>query len=191
MNSLPEDKLRKIMDVQSLLASRVVERPLPLEDVRTVGAVDVSYRGDRAKSAFVLCSFPDCDVLDVNVVETDVPFDYVPTLFFLRETRPVLMAVNGKAPDVLIVEGHGRAHPRGYGLACHIGLLTGLPTIGVAKRPLKGVPEDAFLRLGKAYVSVGNLIDQESAGRIVRGLLVDGYPGPLRIADRASKGRGV
>ena len=91
--------------------------------------------------------------------------------------------------DLLVVEGHGKAHPRGYGLASHIGLLIGKPTIGIAKRPLpNSIGECA--KIGKAYVSVGNLIDLNYADEIVRIINEGGYPKPLQIADKLSKGAG-
>lgn len=184
------EKLGRIAEVQAKLARRIVERPIPIGgEIQTVGgAVDVSY-GDTARAAFVLCSYPDCEVLKARVIETEVPFPYVSTFFFLRETRPILLAAKGEGFDVLLVEGHGKAHPRGYGLASHIGLLLGKSTIGVAKKSLKGgvAGGDKFRRVGKAYVSVGHLIDLESAVRIVEPLLENGYPAPLRLADRLSK----
>ncbi|NJE10162.1 endonuclease V [Thermococcus sp. MAR1] len=185
------EKLREIERIQEKLASRVKERPLRPEEVKTVAAIDVSYRGNTARAAFVLCSYPDCEVLRTKIVETEVPFPYIPTFFFLRETRPVLLALRGEKFDLLLVEGHGKAHPRGYGLACHIGLLIRRPVIGVAKRPLKGVAEKDFRKVGKAYVSVGHLVDLESAVRLIKSLLEEGYPKPLRLADRLSKRGGL
>ncbi|QDA32377.1 endonuclease V [Thermococcus indicus] len=182
-----QKKLERIAAAQAKLARRVVERPVDPGNVRVVAAVDVSYRGNMARAALVLCTFPDCEVLGSKTAVVDVTFPYIPTYFFLRETRPVLMVLRGEEFDLLLVEGHGRAHPRGYGLASHIGLLVGRPTIGVAKGPLRGAPEGLFKRMGKAYVSVGHLIDLESAVRIIEPLLEGGYPRPLRLADRLSK----
>ncbi|WP_297520326.1 endonuclease V [Thermococcus sp.] len=183
------EKLELIASLQRKLAGRIVERPLDVSRVEAVAAVDVSYRGNLARSAFVLCSFPGCEVLKTKVVKTEVGAPYIPTYFFLRETRPVLLATKGEDFDVLLVEGHGRAHPRGYGLASHVGLLLRKPTIGAAKRPLKGVSPDLWRKVGKAYVSVGNLVDLGSAVEIVGELLENGYPKPLKIADRLSKVR--
>ncbi|AMQ17767.1 endonuclease V [Thermococcus peptonophilus] len=185
---MSEKLFEKLAEVQRKLAKRVVERPLDLSAVKTVGAVDVSYRGESARAAFVLCSFPDCKLLKHRLVEVEVSFPYVPTFFFLRETRPVLVAIGKERPDVLLVEGHGKTHPRGYGLASHIGLVLGIPTIGIAKRLLRDSPEGSWARVGKAYVSVGHLIDLTSAVEIVRKLNAGGYPKPITIADRLSKG---
>ena len=184
-----ELKLSRLADVQRGLSTRVVEEGIEPNAVKTVGAVDVSYRGDTARAAFVLCSFPDCVLLGEKVVETEVSAPYIPTFFFLRETKPLLLVTRGEKFDVLLVEGHGRAHPRGYGLASHVGLFLKKPTIGVAKRPLQGSPEGSYKIVGKAYVSVGHLVDLESAVRIVETVLEGGYPKPLRLADRLSKGR--
>ncbi|NJE06156.1 endonuclease V [Thermococcus sp. M36] len=182
-----QKKFEIMAKVQRELSRRIVERRLGVDGIKTIAAVDVSYRENLARAAFVLCSFPDCKVLKEKVVETSVGFPYIPTFFFLRETRPVLLAIEGESFDVLLVEGHGKAHPRGYGLASHVGLLTGRPTIGVAKKPLRGAPPGSFARVGKAYVSVGHLIDLESAVRIVEALLENGYPKPLLLADRLTK----
>jgi len=176
--------------IQRKLALRVRERPLPLSSVSRVAAVDVSYSA-VARVGVVVCAFPKCEVLEVLTFEVPVPFSYVPTMFFLRESRPVLMAVRklGKF-DLLIVEGHGKAHPRGYGIASHIGLILGVPTLGIAKAPLRGVSPELWRRVGRAYVSVGHLIDLDSAEKIVS--LIPkrrGYPLPVVIADELSKGK--
>jgi deoxyribonuclease V len=183
-------KLDLIAWVQRKLAERVVEWPVDVNRVKTVAAVDVSYKNNLARAAFVLCSFPECELLRTKIIKCDVGFPYIPTYFFLRETRPVLLATRGEGFDVLLVEGHGKAHPREYGLASHVGLLLGRPTIGVAKKPLVGAPPGSFKRVGKAYVSVGHLIDLESAVRIIEPLLEGGYPKPLKLADRLSKREG-
>ena len=181
-------KLERIAEIQRRLSGRIIERPVEVSNLRFVAGVDVSYRDELARAAAVVCTFPDCEVVSVNKVSVEVPFPYIPTFFFLRETRPVLMALRGLKFDLLFVEGHGKAHPRGYGLASHIGLLVGKPTVGVAKARLKGVSPRTYRRVGKAYVSVGHLIDLESAVRITAFTLENGYPRPLRIAHRLLKG---
>jgi deoxyribonuclease V len=187
-NYIITEKLKKIAELQKTLAWRVVEKPLDIWKIKTVGAVDVSYRGEKAVSALVICTFPECELLETRTVKVRVAFPYVPTYFFLRETGPILRVVRGLDFDVLLVEGHGKAHPRGYGLASHIGLILEKPVIGVAKRPLRGVPENLYERVGKAYVSVGHLVELRSAVEVVKAL-GENYPKPLRIADRLSKVR--
>ncbi len=181
-------KLGRISEIQRRLSQRIVERPVKLSEVKLVSGVDVSYKGKLARAAAVVCTFPDCEVVSVNKVSIEVPFSYIPTFFFLRETRPAFLSLRGLDFDLLFVEGHGKAHPRGYGLASHIGVLINKPTIGIAKAPLKGVPPQTYVKVGKAYVSVGHLIDLESAVGITASILENGYPRPLRIAHRLSKG---
>jgi len=189
-NHIITEKLKKIAELQERLSKRIVERPLDVSKVRTVGAVDVSYRRGEAVSALVICTFPECEPIETRTVRAGVSFPYVPTYFFLRETRPVLMVLKNADFDVLLVEGHGRAHPRGCGLASHIGLILGRPVIGVAKRPLRGVSESLYGRVGKAYVSVGHLVDLRSAVEVVKAL-GESYPRPLRLADKLSKVRRI
>ncbi len=184
-----DETLKKIADVQLKLARKIREQPLALKDVVTVGAVDVSYREKKARAAFVLCTFPECRILKQRIIETTVEFPYVPTFFFLRETKPALLAIGADMPDVLLVEGHGKAHPRGYGLASHIGLILNVPTIGIAKRLLRNTPGGSWVKVGKAYVSVGHLIELSSAVAIVKALNRNGYPLPLKLADELSKGK--
>ncbi|CAB50287.1 endonuclease V [Pyrococcus abyssi] len=179
--------LEKIAEVQKKLSKRIVEKEVRM--VSKIAAVDVSYKGNKARVALVICSFPDCKVLKTKVLETEVSFPYIPTFFFLRETRPILLVTKGEEFDVLIVEGHGKAHPRKYGLASHIGLILGKPTIGVAKKLLRGTPENSYRKVGKAYVSVGNMITLKDAVRIIEKLLDGGYPKPLKLADKLSKGK--
>ncbi|AIF69792.1 hypothetical protein PAP_07000 [Palaeococcus pacificus DY20341] len=181
------NNLQKLAEVQKKLSSKIVEKPIDLDSIKRIAAVDVAYKENLASASFVLCSFPECKVLKIKAICLEVSYPYIPTFFFLKETQPILVAVKGEDFDVLLVEGHGRAHPRGYGLASHIGLLLQKPTVGVAKRPLKTYPQESLAKVGKAYVSVGHLIDLPSAVEIVRVVNENGYPAPLRLADKESK----
>ncbi|AAL81111.1 endonuclease V [Pyrococcus furiosus DSM 3638] len=180
--------LRKLTEVQRRLSRKIVEKPIDIAKVKRVGAVDVSYKNNFAKAAFVCVEFPSGEIIKTKTIVTTVEFPYIPTFFFLRETKPILLAVKDENFDVLLVEGHGKAHPRRYGLASHIGVILSKPTIGVAKRLLRGVSKDTYVKVGKAFVSVGNLITLNDAVRIVEKLLDEnGYPKPLNIADKLSK----
>ena len=197
-------------------------------DVRLVAAVDVAYvdpprgrwgaaRAGVARAAAVLMSYPALDVVELIVSECAVAFPYVPGLLSFREAPAVCLALERlpRQPGLLLVDGQGYAHPRRFGIACHIGLLAGIPTIGVAKSRLCGqhgpLPAEAgarvplidndevigFLlrtRTGVAplYVSPGHLIGFDAAAewtsRLCRGYRL---PEPARLADRLSKGRSL
>ncbi|MDG4802787.1 endonuclease V [Micromonospora sp. WMMD980] len=104
----------------------------------TVAGLDVAYAQtrDRLAAAVTVLDAGSLDVVDEAVHAGRPAFPYVPGLFAFRE-MPALdrLAVR---PDLLVCDGHGVAHPRRFGLACHLGLVTGLPAIGVGKTPLVG-----------------------------------------------------
>ncbi|BCJ34547.1 endonuclease V [Actinocatenispora thailandica] len=111
------------------------------EPLRTVAGLDVAYGDDDRLAAAVV-------VLDANTLApvdraTSVgvaAFPYVPGLFAFRELPALLAALAAltTVPDVLVCDGHGLAHPRRFGLACHLGVLLDRPAIGIAKTPLSG-----------------------------------------------------
>jgi deoxyribonuclease V len=109
---------------------------------RTVAGLDVAYHqdGERLAAAVVVLDAVSHAVLDSVVVMGRPAFGYVPGLFAFRELPALLEALDRLTvrPDVLICDGHGVAHPRRFGLACHIGVLTGVPAFGVGKTPLVG-----------------------------------------------------
>ena len=113
--------------------------------VRRVAGADVGFPGGgaMARAAVAVLSYPDLQPLEQALAEQPVEFPYVPGLLSFRELPPVLAALSGlsQPPDLLLVDGQGRAHPRRFGIACHLGVLTGLPTIGVAKTRLVGTHE--------------------------------------------------
>lgn len=205
--------------LQSRLASQVVLQGAPTR-VRSVAAADVAFvdwphrrQPGLARAAVVLLSYPELVVVEQRVVQAPVAFPYVPGLLSFREIPALVQAFESldASPDLLLVDGQGYAHPRRFGLACHLGLLLGVPTIGCAKSRLCGshepLPEAAgssvplvdgddvigvVLRtrdgVAPVYVSPGHRIGLEAAAqwvlRLCRGYRI---PEPLRLADRASK----
>jgi len=189
---------------QRLIAERVVERDELPADVRLAGGVDVSYVGDVAVAAAVVVDARSLEFVDKSVARVKVEFPYVPTLLAFREAGPMITAVKGLRlkPDVLLVDGNGRLHPLGAGIACQVGLALNVPTIGVAKKLLCGSVGEwkgdeapilvgsrvagAALKLGPktVYVSVGHKISLATAVALVRALTRKGYglPEPLRLA---------
>ena len=130
---------REAVTIQRELAEHVLFEPLP-SAIETVAGVDVSVREDRVRAALVVLSLPGLDVVDQATWEGPVAFPYVPGLLSFREMPAVLPALDQLTvePDVFILDAHGYAHPRRFGLACHLGVLLDKPAIGVAKSRLVG-----------------------------------------------------
>lgn len=108
-----------------------------------VAGIDIGFERDGAvtRAAAVVLDYPGLAVLDTAIARRPTCFPYVPGLLSFRECPAGMAALDGltASADVLVCDGHGYAHPRRFGLACHLGLLTGLPSIGVAKSRLIGV----------------------------------------------------
>lgn len=175
--------------LQRALAGRV-QRVDAVGSVRRVAGVDVGFPGGGqvARAGVAVLSFPGLAPLQQAVARLPVAFPYIPGLLSFRELPAVLVALAqlSESPDLLLVDGQGLAHPRRFGIACHLGVLTGLPSIGVAKTRLLGVHEvvpdrrgawvplydrgeavGAVLRsrvgVSPIYVSVGHRLSLESA----------------------------
>ncbi len=161
-----------------------------------VAGVDVGFEDNNriTRAAVVVLSYPQLEPVDQSLARQPTRFPYVPGLLSFREVPAVLAALEGLSvmPDVLLCDGQGIAHPRRFGIACHLGVLTGLPAIGVAKSRLLGshaeVPEargawtplehqgeriGAVLRsrerVKPLYISIGHRIDLDSALALVMG----------------------
>lgn len=125
--------------LQESISKNVVIMPLP-QKIKTVGGVDVGYKGDKARAAIALLTYPAMHLISHAISEIPCDFPYIPGLLSFREAPAVLAALEKltKLPDVLLVDGQGIAHPRRLGIASHLGVLLDMPTIGCAKSPLIG-----------------------------------------------------
>ena len=154
--------------VQESLRARMVLDAGPAAPA-TVAGLDVAYSDDdeRLAAAVVVLSTADLAVLDTAVVRGRPAFPYVPGLFAFREV-PALLEALGRLtvrPEVLICDGHGLAHPRRFGLAAHLGVLTDLPAFGVGKTRLVGDWEPVGERRGAR----SPLVDSgETVGAVLR-----------------------
>jgi deoxyribonuclease V len=200
--------------MQEALRSRVIVATGPRSPAAVAG-LDVAYDGDRLAAAVVVLDPNDLSVLDTAVVTGEPAFPYVPGLFAFREVPSLLDALDRLTvrPDVLVCDGHGMAHPRRFGLASHLGVLTGIPSFGVGKTRLLGAwepvgPErgdrsalvDAGETVGAVlrtqsrvkpvFVSVGHLMDLDSACDLTL-RLAPRYrlPETTRAADHACRDR--
>jgi len=138
-------------------------------EVTSVAGVDVSVKDRRARAAIVVLSYPDLAPIEAATAETDAAFPYVPGLLTFRE-GPVILAAWEKLdsqPDLLLFDGQGIAHPRGIGLAAHIGLWLDRPSLGVAKSKLYGVHEPP----GPDRGDFSNLLDEADPDRVIGSVL--------------------
>ena len=158
---------QEAMEIQLRLRSRL--RLKGAGPFATVAGIDVSY-DDTSKLMFagvVVMSGDGRQVLETATAALRVRFPYIPGLLSFRETPAVIKAwTKLKAlPDCLICDGHGLAHPRRFGLACHLGVLLRLPSIGCAKSLLVGTHRQP----GKRRGSLEPLLDHgEQIGAVLR-----------------------
>jgi deoxyribonuclease V len=126
------------VELQRRLAPLVDPHPPVGWQPRTAAGLDVAYDGDRLCAAVVVVDLASLETVDQVVVPGVTDFPYVPGLFAFRELPALVKALERltTSPDVLICDGQGVAHPRRFGLASHLGVVTGLPSIGVAKTPM-------------------------------------------------------
>lgn len=180
------------------LAVRVKRIDDPEFEPRFMCGMDVAYDGDTAFVAASVWDATNTEFVETATVVNSAPTRYVPGFLGFRE-GPLLVRLAEKLrvrPDVFLIDGQGVAHPRKFGLACHVGLVLDKPTIGVAKSRLYGRidqgkimdPEGGvigrILTAGsrKFYVSVGHRISLETASDLVEKSIVSGHPSPLRHA---------
>ncbi|RKS10625.1 endonuclease V [Nocardiopsis sp. Huas11] len=128
--------------LQREMAGRVREEPLDADAVRYVAGLDVSYARDDSAlaAAAVVLDVRTMEVVDSAVISAEPTFPYISGLFAFRESPPVLEALGrlSVTPDVYLCDGFGLAHPRRFGVACHLGVLLDLPVVGSAKSVLYG-----------------------------------------------------
>ena len=200
---------REAREIQERLRSRVIKTGSVTP--RVVAGVDVCEKDGTARAAIAVLR--NLQLIEAVTAELPIEFPYVPGLLSFREL-PSLLAAWKKLktqPEAVIVDGQGYAHPRRFGLACHFGVLVGLPTVGCAKSRLIGAHDEPAVRRGSwsrledggetigaalrtqdgrkvVYVSIGHKVSLATAIRIV----LDGapryrLPEPQRFADQLSK----
>lgn len=156
--------------VQNALRGRVVlDEPGPPPGTGLVTGVDVAYDDERdlVAAAAVVLDARTLEVVEEATAVGRVSFPYIPGLLAFREIPTVLAALNAleAGPGLVVCDGYGQAHPRRFGLAGHLGVLTGLPVVGVAKNPFTFTYEQPGKRRGS---SAPLLAGQEEVGRALR-----------------------
>ncbi len=133
---------QEAMEVQKELAPEVREEPLPWDRLKLVAGVDVSFaRGSSTGFAgAVAMEYPSLQVVEKAGARGTFTMPYIPGLLSFRETPLIIKAMENlkNYPQVILVDGNGVAHPRGLGLASHLGIILDIPTVGCAKSRLLG-----------------------------------------------------
>ena len=213
-------KATQLEQLQQALAQKVIVGSVfndyTPQETHTIFSFDIQYTADKAYVAIDVQTIGG-NQLGLYVGVTAIPATYIPGLFCFREGPPLLTVLNhvrehsGLAADLLIVDGHGLAHPRLFGAACWLGVMTDIPTIGCAKRPLLKYDGDLATHRGATvpmlvnqqvvgyglrtqdnikplYVSVGHRISLDRAAEIILSLaptyrVIE----PIRRADQAAR----
>ena len=204
--------------IQNTLANKVVTDK-QFDDISLVAGTDVGFEqsGTITRAAVVVLRFPELIPVEYHLVREPTCFPYVPGYLSFRECPALLTAINSldNRPDLILCDGQGIAHPRRFGIASHIGVMTGIATIGVAKSRLIGhyvepardkgawtYLMDGDEIIGAAlrnrrnvkplFVSIGHKIDLESAVDLVQRCSTRyRLPETTRLADRLASRRGA
>lgn len=207
MEGPPRFDIKKAARAQEILSSRIRVERLPRKPKIVIG-LDVSYKGDLGFAAAAAFSYEETRLEDVSIASGRVEIPYIPGFLAFREAPLMIKAVMGlkRRDGVLMINGHGLAHPRGCGIASYLGLVLGLPSVGIAKKILVGrivheggrsFIEVSGKRVGIAirtrgstiYATIGHMVSLEDVEEITRRSLVEGraLPAPLEAADRLSR----
>jgi deoxyribonuclease V len=194
------------IELQKEIAKNVIAEDALHKKIENICGIDVSYKKNAAYCSAVIMKKNTLELIESVNAKSIVKHPYIPGLFILRESKPILTTLKllKNQFDLLLIDGHGLLHPRKCGLASYIGVLIDKPTIGVAKSLLCGsIKKDQFIEydatvLGftikkrdkkQIYVSVGHKISLTTAIPIIKNLIKkeEWVPEPLRIADLNSK----
>lgn len=203
---------KEAVAIQRELANKVRVEPL-LDQPKTIAGVDVSVRGDKVQTAIVVLDLQTLTLVDRAIWKGDVQFPYVPGLLSFREMPAILPALEKLSvePDVYMTDSQGLAHPRRFGLACHLGVMLDKPAFGVAKTRFIGRYKEPGLEKGSCsrledkgeligsvmrtrsnvkpvFVSLGHRVTLDDAIRLTVATTTRyKIPEPTRLAHRFSK----
>ncbi|UCD34179.1 MAG: endonuclease V [Nitrospiraceae bacterium] len=204
--------VQEARQIQLRLQKQVRIAPLRRRPAFIAGA-DAAFSATRVFAAASLFTYPDLRHVEDAYADAPLLFPYIPGLLTFREGPAILKAVRNlsRKPDVVLFDGQGIAHPAGLGIASHLGVLLGIPSIGCAKSRLVGVYAEPGTKRGRwtdlvyrsaiagvvlrsrdnvkpLFLSPGHLIDlQTTIEIVVQSLGRFRLPEPLRKADALSK----
>ncbi|MEJ2546119.1 MAG: deoxyribonuclease V [Calditrichaceae bacterium] len=150
------------------MAEKVIQNN-EIGEINYVAGIDVGFDLKRkiSRAAVAVLSYPDLELIESTKAELETVFPYIPGLLSFREVPVIIEALKKiqQKPNVILCDGQGIAHPRRFGIASHIGVLTDIPTIGIAKSRLIGV----YGTLNQKKGSKVNLTDKEEIiGAVIR-----------------------
>ena len=197
--------------IQAQLRDKVIDAD-ELGEVRYVAGVDIGFKNNYtiSQAAIAILTYPELELVEQAIARIPTTFPYVPGYLSFREIPAIMEAFRQlkTIPDLILCDGQGYAHPRRLGLACHLGVLLDMPTIGVAKSWLIGTHEAVPLEKGSwqplldkeetigvvlrsrtkvkpIYVSIGHKISLPTAINYVMGCLTKyRLPETTRWADK-------
>lgn len=203
--------------VQNDLRGEVVTTDDLPSKINFVAGIDLGYdeANQTCRAVVAVLSFPDLRVVETSEANLPIQFPYVPGFLSFREIPVAIVALENlkTAPDLILCDGQGLAHPRRFGIACHLGVLANVPTIGAAKSILIGRHEDLGETRGSLkpliykdetigvalrtrdrtrpmYISVGHRISLETAtDYVLRCAPKYRLPETTRVADRLASYR--
>ncbi len=118
----------------------IIERMIKTDEIRLIAGADAAYDQDTIYAAVVVMTFPSLDVVEKSCSVEAIPFPYISGLLSFREGPAIVNAFRTltTVPGLILINGHGYAHPKRIGMASHIGVVLDIPSIGVAQRLLTG-----------------------------------------------------
>lgn len=203
MKEVDTDELKK----EQTKLSEKIELNDGFEEIEKIGGVDQSYNNGKVVSCFIVCDYETMDVVEKSVVVEEAPIKYIPGFLAYREMPAAVSAYEklDTVPDVILVDGHGIAHPRKLGLASHLGLSLNKPSIGVAKNLMREAEvEDGKIYIDKdmrgfeavtkehanpVYVSPGHKVSFGTSLNIVKKCVREPHkmPEPIHLSHRGAK----
>lgn len=190
---------QKLADIQNNLSKDIIVED-SFKELKKVAGVDISFSKDNLGiAAAVLIDYKTLQVLEERTLKVELPFPYITGFLGFREAHGMISVLKTikNDYDVLMVNGHGMMHPRGFGLASHVGLLIDKPTIGVAKSLTHGnykVYTNNSLKIIKyedktvgacskqRCISIGHKISLNTSISIVQNMSLFKLPEPIRKA---------
>lgn len=187
---------QRLADIQNNLSKEIIFED-DFKDIKKVAGADISFsKNNIAIAAAVIINYDTLEIIEMKILKVELIFPYISGFLGFRESYGIISVLKTLQNnfDVLIINGHGALHPRGFGLASHVGLLMDIPTIGVAKRLIgrkNRLKDNSLIEFNgnpigscsdKKCISVGHKISLQTAIHIADKMSIFKIPEPIRQA---------